>query len=286
MWTLLTLSCVLDRTGQSASDGLQREIALARQRGEQTEMRASSLERQVDQLEEVLRYQSEQDAASLESFDQVVLEVRRLRGQVELLQHELDDGLGTGTSFRDDADFRLTWLELRAGALEENLGLEPADPPELEEEPGGSDTGSAAEDGGGVDEQADQGEEEVETGGTPDELMELARSHLRENRPRAARAILERLVEADAEAELVPEARYRLAESWFNEGGYQQAILRFEDVVSSHADSPWASWAMVRQGECFAKLGKSMEARLFWEDVIARYPKTKAAAEAKELLKQ
>jgi TolA-binding protein len=43
---------------------------------------------------------------------------------------------------------------------------------------------------------------------------------------------------------------------------------------------------MLRQGECFAAMGKTKEAKLFWADVVAKYPKSKAAKEAKELLQK
>ncbi|MEY3210155.1 MAG: hypothetical protein RIT28_636 [Pseudomonadota bacterium] len=41
---------------------------------------------------------------------------------------------------------------------------------------------------------------------------------------------------------------------------------------------------MVRQGECFKAMGNNDAAKLFWEDVVAKYPKSKAAKEAKTLL--
>jgi TolA-binding protein len=41
---------------------------------------------------------------------------------------------------------------------------------------------------------------------------------------------------------------------------------------------------MLRQGECFEALGRKDDAKLFYEDVIARYPKSKAAKDARTRL--
>ena len=49
----------------------------------------------------------------------------------------------------------------------------------------------------------------------------------------------------------------------------------------STSSSTWAPWSMLRQGECFESMGKKDEAKLFWQDVVRKYPKSKAAKEAK-----
>jgi TolA-binding protein len=82
----------------------------------------------------------------------------------------------------------------------------------------------------------------------------------------------------------VPEALYRIAESYQNEAALPEAVAAFQAVIDQFGESTWAPWSMLRQGECFATLGKKSEARLFWEDVIRKYPKSKAAKEAKTLL--
>ena len=279
---LVLPACVLDRTGTSATSGLERELALRDARVAELERLEGDSSRRIQQLEEVIRYRGQQEAEKLENIDQVREMVGSLSGDVEVLRHELENTSELGDSFREDTDFRLTWLELRVEALEENLGLRPPPPPEREEGDASAEDRAGGDEGDTGRERDEGGDAEVPT--DPEDLLALAKEHLAEGRPRAARSVLERFVAAYGDHELADEAYYRLAESYYNNGEYQQAILPFQDVVDRFGDTGWAAWAMVRQGECFRELGKDAEADLFWEDVVRLYPRSKAAEEAERLL--
>lgn len=275
--TLLLLACVLDRTGQSASANYERELALAQTRTQELESQNDNLEGRIDQLEEVNRYRGQQEARKLENMDQVQQEVQRLRGSVEELEHRIETGEEADLAWEEDITFRLTYAEDRLAALETTLGLEPPDPDD------GSEPTEVKPDGEVVLKD-DAEPTEVELPTTPDDLLAEAESHMLEDRPGVARVYYQKFLSEHGEHDRAAEAAYRLAETWFNQGDYKKAILKFEDVVTGHGSSQWAPWAMVRQGECFKLLGKTAEAELFWQDVVDRYPKTKAAKEAKSLL--
>jgi hypothetical protein len=167
------------------------------------------------------------------------------------------DGLdndGDGWVDGDDPDCVLGSEETGHGSSDCNDGADNDGDSYVDAQDQGCDAGSDADESDTADcnDGLDKAEGDEADEKTPEELMDLVRAHLRDNRPQAARAILEPIIDAEIDQALLPEARYRLAETWFNEGRYQQAILRFEDVVAGHASSPWASWAMVRQGDCFA----------------------------------
>lgn len=287
LFLLMSAGCVLDRTGQSASYAYERELAVQKSRAEELERVNDELERRLSQLEEVTRYRGQQEAAKMENLDQVRVEVQRLRGEVELARHDRETGGQEAEAFRQDAEFRTTYLEARVAELEKALGLTPPPPPE-------SGTKGAAVVEGGASGPTVSGEgevklpegepQEVGSASGPDELLALAEENLRDGKPKVARAVLERFIRENPDHERLLEAKYRLAESYFNEGEYQQAVLRFEDVVQGGGTSPWVAWSMVRQGECFKAMGKDAEAQIFWEDVVARFPRSKAAKEAKEFL--
>lgn len=276
---ILLMGCVLDRTGQSVTSGYERELALQKNRAAELERLNGDLQRRISQLEEVTRYQGQQEAAKMENLDQVRGEVQRLRGDFEVMVHTGSEATELTNVFREDADFRLQYLQLRVGALESTLGLSPPPPPELE----GQGAGIEVAPDGEVD--LTPGDPvEVELPSTPEDRLALAEKQLTAGQPKVARVVLERFLAEHPDHERRTEALYRYAESFFNDSQYQTAILRFEDVVGEAPDSPWAPWAMVRQGECFKALGKGKEAELFWEDVLSRYPRSKAAADARELL--
>lgn len=285
---LLTSGCVLDRTGQSLSETWRREMLLQRTRSENLEAQLGELVTRVDQLEELTRARGQEEIMRMETMEELRTEVANMRGEVELIQHDLGRRVTDGEARADDVAFRLQWLEDRAAQLEENLGLEPTEPPVVEPDEGG-DTGAVAlEDGGddtGTEAPGGSGEPvALEEGGAvtdPDELMKLAEQHLAAGKDRAAEAVLERFIDANPEHERLAEARYRHAEAAFNGERYQEAVLRFQTVIDRHKGSAWAPWAMLRQGECFEKQGQADNARLFYEDVVRMWPKSKAAKDAR-----
>ncbi|MEE2750672.1 MAG: tetratricopeptide repeat protein [Myxococcota bacterium] len=263
--------CVLDRTGQSVTSATQRELAMQASRVVEAERLASDVERRVLEMEEVLRYQGKKEAEKLENLDQVILEIRRLRGELEVVQHTMNQSGSSDTNFREDAAYRLERSELRVEAIEKMLGLEPPPMPapqntDFEESEPETPSGGVDEVGEGAD------------------LFDLGKKHLEAGRNQAARAVFERFMADQSGDERIEEARYRLAESYFADKLYQQAILKMEDVVTADPGSDWAAWAMVRQGECFRGMGKAQEAELWWEDVLAKHPDTEAAKAAKSLL--
>jgi tol-pal system protein YbgF len=276
MLLLVTLACVLDRTGQSATAAYERELALQTARTDAMAQTSDQVERRVEQLEEVMRYRGQQEALRLESAEQIGAEVRRIRGKIETMEHEAASVAEERAALDDDLQFRLDYAELRVSAVESTLGLKPPPAPIH----GGTEVG---EDGEVT--LIDGGEPlEVELPQGAEALLAAAEEHLVAGRHKVARVLLDKFLAEHEGDERASEARYRLAETYYNGGDYAQAILKFEDVVTGDPQSGWAPWAMVRQGECFSEMGQAAEAELFWQDVVARYPRSDAAKDAKKLL--
>ena len=102
--------------------------------------------------------------------------------------------------------------------------------------------------------------------------------------PAVARALIQQFMAENPKSDRISEAQYRLAQTWQKEGDFKDAAAAYQVVVDKWPDSAFAPWAMLRQGECFASLGRKDAAKIFWEDLIKKYPKSKAAKEAKTLL--
>ena len=277
---LLLLACVLDRTGQSASEAMRREIALQGVRLSNVEASLQEAERRVAQLEELQRDRGQEEIQSMETVDELRSELARLRGDVETTLFNSTTSGQSVTKLLEDAEFRVTWLEARAAQLEKTLGVKPPPPPERPVAEGaGSGSGIAAEIGiGAAPESADAGVTD------PDEMMKLAEAHLAGGKEKAAEAVLQRFIRDNPQSPRIAEAKYRYAEAAFNAKDYKAAVLRFQDVIDAHKSSVWASWAMLRQGECFEVQGQAANAKLFYEDVIRLWPKSSAAKEAKQKL--
>lgn len=286
---LLTSGCVLDRTGQSASEIYRRELALQGAAVTNFESQIDNVEGRLRQLEELNRAQGQEEILKMETLEQVRGEVARMRGEVEVLQHNFGQQ-GTDTLARqEDASFRLLWLEQRADELERSLGLETPAAPEhetpIDPNASGEPTTGTPSDSGETDTSAAGAEPDGGAVTEPAALIKLAEEHLAAGRESAAEAVLERFLELHPKHAKTSEVLYRKAEAAFNAGRYAAAVLRFQEVIDGHKKSPWAPWAMLRQGECFEAQGQKDNAQLFYEDVARMWPKSKAAGEARKKLK-
>ena len=277
--------CVLDRTGQSATEAFRRDMILHATRLANLENQFDNLEARTSQLEELTRARGQDEIMAMESLEELRTEVARLRGDVEVLGHNYGVSSEAFSALGEDATFRLAWLEDRAAALEESLGVNPPPPPEIEADAddGSTEAGTATADAATTDDPAEEDDGASRTT-DPDALLSLAEQHLAAGRETPAEAVLNRFLELHPDHERVPEARYRRAEAAFNAEDYSGAVLRFQEVIDGHKDSPWAAWAMLRQGECFEAQDQPENARLFYEDVVRIWPKSKAAKEARKKL--
>ncbi|NOY25646.1 MAG: tetratricopeptide repeat protein [Oligoflexia bacterium] len=283
---ITTSGCVLDRTGQSASETWHREALLQRTRTDNLENQFTEIEARVDQLEELTRARGQDEIMRMETLDQVRTEVANIRGDVEVLNHDIGRKVIQGAAQAEDAAYRLQWLEDRTAQLESSLGLEPTPPPVIVADEADADTGDTADSADGGTQDTSPGDQDrpltTATAVTdPDEMLALAKEHLAAGRNQAAEAVLNRLVKLHPDDANLAEVRYRLAEASFNAGEYQAAVLRFQEVIDRYKKSAWAPWAMLRQGECFDKQGQPDNAKLFYEDVVRLWPKSKAAKDAR-----
>ena len=297
---LLGLGCPKDRTGLS-------NTTMVIQNAKEVEnilLRVDEIERRIAQIEEVTRAKGQQDIMKLEGIEQVRIEMANLRGDIETLQFHFSTVDQQISSQQGDASFRLNWLEERADALEEVLGLETPSPsapaeskqpvetseedkkpikqPVLEQD---KETNQITDTQSEKETSPEKEDEKKETPKTEAELLQLAEGHLLKGREEAAEAVLNRILKEYPKTKKKSEILYRLAEASFNNGDFREAARRFQAVLDENSKSQWASWALLRQGECFEEMGQPDNAKLFYQDVVSEYPKSKAAKEAKEKLK-
>ncbi len=289
-FTLLS-GCILDRTGQSATEMYKRELQAHAAKLETIDASIDKADARLNQLEELTRARGQDEILKMENMDQLREEVSRLRGDLEVLTHDWEQGKAGRDRSAQDQQLRLNWLETRADALEKSLGLKTPPPPSSSgasatvATPAG--TGAPTDGTGTPDLSAgpDPAANPVETeDASPEALLKLAEEHLAAGREEAAEAVLNRFLKENPSHALADEAKYRLAEAKFNAKLYPAAVLAFQKVLDEHKDSPWAAWAMLRQGECFEAQGQKQNAKLFYEDTVRLYPKSKAAKEAKAKL--
>lgn len=278
MWTFLLLGCVLNRTGQSAPDRMAKELADHARRVAELEAVSEDVSRRLSQLEEVTRARGQEEILKMETMEQLRTEVANLRGDLETLGHDYQTFESAGIGFQTDSDWRMSYAEQRVAALEKALGVKAPPPPPKD----GGTTAEAAPTTTPTTTPTEAAPTEAPPAATsPDDYFTLITQNLQEGKGAAARAVANRFLTENPKSDRAPEALYRIAESYQNESAYADAATAFQVVIDKYGTSTWAPWSMLRQGECFEAMGKKAEAKLFWEDVIRKYPKSKAAKEAK-----
>lgn len=271
------LGCVLDRTGQSATSAYERELTAQQLRVRELESMGEGVGRRVAQLEEVTRARGQEDILKMETVEDLRSEVARMRGEVEVIDHDYRTFEMASLGTQGDVDGRLLYLETRVSAVEKALGIRP--PPRAE-----SAAMAVAVEPGTTAPPTEPGTSpvpEAPAALTAEEVFGLIAENLEAGNAAAARAVAKRFIAENPAHDRAGEAYYRIAESYQNEGEFKQAAAAFQDVLDKAGTSTWAPWSLLRQGECFEGLGRASDARIFYCDVIKKYPRSKAAKEAK-----
>ena len=319
---MLSLACVLDRTGQSASNQMQREIRDNGVRVYNVEQQFVQVEARVNQLESLARSKRAQSVVGAESLDALREEMGRLRGELEVLTHDSSQGEKDMVGQVSDARFRVLWLESRADQLERSLGLSTPAPPAMAPTTAPAPDTSTWDESEGDESPEGSVEAESENSGSPTEpaapaspavtivpapvevetvespaadpvttptldpmtLLDNAKAQLKEGNFTGAETMLTRFLELHPNHSRADEATYRRAEAAMKAENFEQAVLRYQEVIDQFKGSTFAPWAMFRQGECFDAQGQGDNAKVFYGEVVRIYPKSRAAKAARKSL--
>lgn len=281
MFFWLYTACVWDRTGQSMTTALRRQVQNNSVELEQIQVKVQNITARVVQIEEVTRSRGRDEILKMENMDDLRTELANIRNDVEVMGFDSRKQEQSFVALTEDSAYRLEMLEERADALEKELGISGSTAPKKEKP---KQTVEKGESGFEPAEEAPQEEAPQEEAPTAQSLLTKAKDHLSAGREVAAEVALRKHFSLYPKEKTHLEALYRYAEASFNQKKYQQAATRFQDVLNVNSSSPFASWSLFRQGECFAALGDEESAKTFYEDVMKDYPKSKAAAAAKKKL--
>lgn len=274
----LAPGCVVNRTGQSATGQMEKQLSEHQRRVNELEAGSEDVARRVGQLEEVTRSRGQEDILRMDTMEQLRQQVANTRGDFEVLQHDYSTFEAAGLGYQQDADWRMGYIELRIANLEKSLGVKaPPAPPKDGSAPdaaastatpvAATPTAAAAP--------------EAPLASTPDEYFALITQNLQEGKSAAARAVAQRFIRENPKSDRVAEALYRVAESYQNDNDFVNGLQAFQAVIDAAPTSTWAPWSMLRQGECMASLNRADDAKVFWRATADKYPKSKAAKEAR-----
>jgi tol-pal system protein YbgF len=213
-------------------------------------IRMNDLDVRVQRIERVLTNQSLLELA--QRLDALQVQVRSIRGEVELLQNETQGGKTQSRNLYGDLEKRLAALETLGGV-------------------GGAPAGDAPLPASGASEQA---------------TYDAAMAALRGGSSDRAIVSFREVVTNYPAGDLASNAQYWIGESYYTKGDLESAITAYRKVLSDWPLSRKVPDAMVKLGFSLSDLRRTPEARNMLEDVVRKYPGTPAAQLATDRLKR
>lgn len=230
-----------------------------------------STEQRVARLERILNSQGLTDI--LVRMDNLQTELQNLRGQMELLNHQMDDIKQRQRDLYVDIDRRLLSLERNEPAANAGTGAVGVGSASV----AGAMTAAGLSRGGvsgPVDDAAEQ------------QAYEKAFDSLRGLRYDQA------VKEFNSFLTKYPKGRYaHIAQYWIGEADYaqrkyKQAIVDYQKLIDNYPTSPKLAEAMLKIGYSQYELKNNKEAQTILNQLIKSYPGTTEAGQAQNLLQK
>lgn len=267
------LACVAALAPSSAGAGLfddevaRKQIVELRQQLNELRQQQSLVAERVAKVEEALKSQPNQPVLALVSqIEALREELRQLRGQLEVVNHNVEMASKRQRDMYVDLDTRLRRLEqpaATAGASPPPApGLASAAPPTLP----GAPAASAAIPG---DEQR---------------AYEAAHGLRRSGDYKGAIAAFQSFIAQYPKSVLAPRAQYWIGDSYYNLRDYRNAVASQEKLISTYPDSSSVPDALLNIASSQIELGDTAAAKKTMDGIVARYPTSEAAEKARRRL--
>lgn len=220
---------------------------------------------------------------SLDAYEKIKglrQEVQELRGQIEILTHELNKLKEQQLAFYKDLDARITNKQTQPLALEDDKTAQKP-----------IETNSATNNTSTID--FDQSETNLTTKGNPntspadEQISYLAAFELVKNK-QFSQAIpaMKNFIAKFPHGFYASNAEYWLGELYLSEKNYSDAALHFDTVLQKYPTSNKYSASLLKMGYVLADSGKITEAKQRLQEVIKKYPDTSTARLAQTKLEE
>ena len=252
---------------------------------------AQALDRRISRLEQVLRSQGLLDL--LTQVEALKLEVQRLKGEIEVQNHTIDQLKNKQTKLYADLDDRLRNLNTTGEAY-----VGQSSPPPLETlEPAMSNiptTDGADEPGLKMENTVSHQEngDETVTETTPASIdparaqadYQAAFKLLKEADYDKAVAAFEGFLEQYPDSDYADNAQYWLGEAFYVQRNYEAAATAYQNLLNTFPQSRKVAHSLLKLGYAWHEMGKIEDARTKLNEVMQRFPGTTAASLASDRL--
>jgi tol-pal system protein YbgF len=282
-WCVLLWMSMAPAWAQAAlfgDDVARRQIADQGRRIEELRIelkaQADALNGRVSKLDEAVRGTSASQQSMLELVNQIESlkrEIQSLRGQIEVVNNNVESNAKRQRDMYVDVDNRLRRLEQGAGAP---AGAAPSDapPPPSAAAPSAPPAPfPAAGPAGKAAASADEAR-----------AYESAQQQRRIGNFQGAVKAFQSFLTQYPRSPLAHRAQYWIGDSYFNLKDYKNAIASQQKLIATWPDSLSAPDAMLNIASSQSELGEGANARRTMDALVSRYPGTEAAAKAKRRL--
>lgn len=213
-----------------------------------------SLENRLQGVELTIQSQALMDL--LAQVERVSGQISFLKGDLEVIQHHLDQALQREKSLYEDIDSRLKKLEAAAASQQTQAAATPA--------PAANPEGAS---------------QAAET-----KQFNDAMTQLNEGQFKLAFESFNQFIQANPSSKLLPEAQYHLALSQFSLKNFKAAMLTQQKLISLYPESTRIADAKMMVANCQIQLSDIQSAKQTLRDLIAQHPDSELIPVAKKRL--
>jgi tol-pal system protein YbgF len=261
----------------------------ARRRIEQTNLRVAQVQKQLEDRIAALELQLKNQGL-VELFsqtEQLKSDVARLRGQIEVLNHEQDQLQKRQRDLYIDLDSRLRRLEGGPGANVSPAASGAPAPGPVATAPPGPGPAAAAPSTPGVtpgSTPASPGPGAADAAAIEQRAYDVALDQFKAGNYPAAIASFNAFVRNYGKSPLAPSAYYWIGNSQFALKDYRAAIATQRQLVAAFPGNPKVPDALLNIATSQFELGDGAASRRTLEELIAKHPQSEAAVKARQRL--
>jgi len=291
-------------------------LVLERQRSELQQTVEARLQTLNDRVTQVGKSQEDTRrdlARTAATLDELRIQLQRLQGDIQETQHRV----GRGTSGETASTTKLTDVETRLSALEQQLasrrsttpptsplpsGAEaapsvpappatanppnPSPPPPVVPPPPPPQAGPPPQPRVAAVPPASATPHPAAESNVADQLYQRGLKEYREGNYDSAVVNLRQFLKQSPKSSQAGNAQYLIGEALYAQKQYDPAIVAFDDVVQKYPKDAKVAAAMLKEGYAFAELKDVRNARYFLQQVLKKFPDSPEAQKASEKLKQ
>ena len=259
----------------------RRQIGIEKRRVDELNAQLSAQQQAVDarlgKIEDALKSQPLLDLFT--QLEALKLELNKLRGQIEVLNNNVEN---SGKRQRDmyvDLDTRMRRLEQQAAAAPAPAAPAPGVPPVP-----GAGSPPAAPSVATAAPPAPPAASPPADASAETRAYEAAQGQRKIGNYQGAIVAFQNFIRQYPKSTLAPRAQYWIGDSYYNLRDFKLAIAGQQVLIRTYPDSPSVPDAMLNIASSQIEMGETIAGRRTLEEVVAKYPLSEAAEKARRRL--